>query len=79
MAIDKEDVEYIAHLARLSLSEEEKVQMKKDLNDIVGYMSKLNELDLDKVEAKEHVIERSNSFHSKDADDNYFRVPKVIE
>ena len=56
MSIGKEDVEYIANLARLNLSEEEKQNYSKQLDDVVRYMEKLNELDVSLVPPTSHVL-----------------------
>jgi aspartyl-tRNA(Asn)/glutamyl-tRNA(Gln) amidotransferase subunit C len=49
MVTDK-DVSYVAELAHLELTEDERVRMLKDLNSILGYIDKLNELDTANVE-----------------------------
>ena len=95
MSVSKEDVLYVAHLARLSLSGEEAENLKKDMNSILGYMETLNELDTDGVEPLEHVTEQPAILrkdeagepiphedalkNAPDADSDYFRVPRVIE
>ena len=95
MAVSKEDVHYIAQLARLRLTPEEETRMKEDLNAILGYMETLNELDTTGVEPMSHVLDLTNRFrpdavqqrishedalkNATDADSDYFRVPKVIE
>jgi len=95
MSIDDKEIEYLANLARLDLSEEEKALIKDDLNQIVNYMDKLKGLNVDGVEAMSHVLGVSNRFredkveqriskeaglkNSKEADEDYFRVPKVIK
>jgi aspartyl-tRNA(Asn)/glutamyl-tRNA(Gln) amidotransferase subunit C len=62
MAIGQKDVEHIASLARLSLSEEEKSGLEKDLNAILGYMEALNTLDTKGVEPTSHTLEITNAF-----------------
>ncbi|MCG2677110.1 Asp-tRNA(Asn)/Glu-tRNA(Gln) amidotransferase subunit GatC, partial [bacterium] len=47
--ITKRDVEYVAKLARLKLSEKEKEKFTKQLDQILKYVDKLNELDTEKV------------------------------
>jgi len=95
MSVSDKDVRYVADLARLQLSDEEVTHLSKDMNDILGYMALLNELDTEHIEPLEHVIELSSRLrqdHAKtplshddalknapDADSDYFRVPKVIE
>ena len=56
MKITKEEVEYVAHLARLDFTEEEKVKFTSQLNDILMYMDKLNEADTAGIEAMSHAI-----------------------
>jgi aspartyl-tRNA(Asn)/glutamyl-tRNA(Gln) amidotransferase subunit C len=46
----KDMVQRVAHLARLSFSEEELGKFSRQLSDIVGYVEKLGELDTDGVE-----------------------------
>ena len=94
MAITIKDVEYIAELARLEFTAEEKERFAQQLTDILHYMEKLNELDTTNVEPLSHVIELSNVFRDdvvmpsipteealKNAPaktDSHFKVPKVI-
>lgn len=47
--IDKEQVEHIAKLARIELTEEEREKFTKDLSSILGYVGKLNEVNTEKV------------------------------
>lgn len=95
MSVTEKDVRYMAGLARLQLSEEEVKSFAEDMNDILGYMDQLSEVDTDNVEPLEHVIELDSRFrkdeakaplphgealkNAPDADSDYFRVPKVIE
>ena len=62
MKITKEEVEYVAHLARLDFSEEEKVKFTSQLNDILMYMDKLNEVDTAGIEPMSHAIALQNVF-----------------
>ncbi|MDH5174007.1 MAG: Asp-tRNA(Asn)/Glu-tRNA(Gln) amidotransferase subunit GatC, partial [Elusimicrobiota bacterium] len=52
--ITKNEVEYVARLARLKLTEEEKEKYTKQLGDILKYIDKLNELNTEKVEPTSH-------------------------
>lgn len=95
MSVSREDVAYIANLARLLPNEEQTEQLMKDMNSILGYMKQLNEVDTTGIEPLEHVVEIPPVYradvalppleHDKalsnapDADSDYFRVPKVIE
>ena len=63
MAITDRDIQYVAELARLSLSEEEADRLAKDMESIIGYsMNKLKELDTDAVKPMEHVLSKRNVF-----------------
>jgi aspartyl-tRNA(Asn)/glutamyl-tRNA(Gln) amidotransferase subunit C len=95
LKISKEQVEYVAHLARLDFSEKEKDKFTSQLNDILLYMEKLNEIDTTGVEPETHAISLMNAFRedvvkpSLDSQTSLanapeekagcFRVPKVIE
>jgi aspartyl-tRNA(Asn)/glutamyl-tRNA(Gln) amidotransferase subunit C len=48
--VTEKDVAYVAELAHLELTEEERARMLKDLNSILGYIDRLNELDTANVE-----------------------------
>lgn len=95
MKISIETVEYVAGLARLNLSEEEKKMMASQMGDILGYMEKLNSLDTKGVKPLEHVEHMSNVFredaveesfdrdkilsNAPDKADGAFRVPKIVD
>jgi len=95
LKITKEQVEYVAHLARLEFSEQEKGKFTSQLNDILLYMDKLNEIDTTGVVPETHAISLNNAFredivkpslgsdkslaNAPDSKGNFFRVPKVIE
>ena len=94
MPVTVKDVEYIAKLARLKFTEEEKQKFTHQLNDILNYIDQLNKIDTSNVEPLSHVVELSNVFRedvakpglsSGDAlknapakTDKFFKVPKVI-
>lgn len=95
MKIIKEEIEHIALLARLSLSEEEKEMFGSQLSSILDYIDKLNELDTSAVQPTSHVLSLHNvmrddlpgsSITREDAlsnapvhTDKFYRVPKIIE
>lgn len=95
MKITKEQVDYVAHLARLEFSENEKGRFTTQLNDILLYMEKLGEVDTTGVEPETHAIAIQNAFredavreslphelslaNAPDESGNSYRVPKVIE
>lgn len=95
MKISREQVEHVAHLARLEFSEGEKDKFTSQLNDILLYMDKLNEIDTTGVASETHAISLNNAFredvvkpslgeeralaNAPDSKGSFFRVPKVIE
>ena len=50
------DVKYVAHLARLALTPEEETTFQAQLGNILGYIAKLNELDVSNVEPTAHAV-----------------------
>ncbi len=94
MAVTLKDVEHIASLARLSFSEEEKIRLTEQMNEILRYMEQLNRLDTTNVEPLSHVIALSNVFredvmrpslpreeilsNAPARSEAFFKVPKVI-
>lgn len=62
MAISREEVEKVALLGRLLLSEEELDRMTRQLGDILGYIDLLSELDTEKVEPMAHALDVANVF-----------------
>lgn len=95
MSLSKQEVEYIARLARLELNDTEKEEFTGQLNEILSYVDKLNQLDTSSVEPTAHVIPVHNVFrkdeikpsldpelvlaNAPDRIDNYFKVPKILE
>ncbi len=111
MKVTDKDVAYVAELANLDLTDEERRGMLRDLNSILDYVERLNELDTSDVPAMAQVSDRygvdegkqgSERFayanredileglrkslphaealaNAPDADEDFFRVPKVIE
>jgi len=62
MDLTRQDVEKVALLARLDLSEDEIEQMTSQLVRILAYIDRFAELDTDRVEPMAHAIEMSNVF-----------------
>lgn len=60
MSLTLADVEKIAHLARLELTEAEKVQYQNQLSAILDYAERLNELDLAAVPPTAHAVTQQN-------------------
>jgi aspartyl-tRNA(Asn)/glutamyl-tRNA(Gln) amidotransferase subunit C len=93
--ITRAEVEQVARLARLELSEDEKAQMTAQLDAILGYMETLNALDTSGVEPTTTVIpmvsvmrddvarpslDREDALaNAPDREGAYFRVPRIIE
>ena len=93
--INREEVRYIAHLARLNLTEEEEEKFTRQLGEILAYVEKLRKLDTRNVPPTSHVLpvknvfredEKKSSLSTEEALSNapqrkygQFRVPKVIE
>lgn len=62
MKLTRKDVEHVAHLARLNLSEDELSKMTEQLDNILSYVDKLDELDTDGIEPTTHAFSISNAF-----------------
>jgi len=95
MKITDQKIQELSHLARLSFESEEKEKIKGELEQILNFCEKLNELDTDGVEPLVYMSDRSKHLredvvkpslnksealkNAPDADSDYFRVPKVIK
>ena len=62
MPLTVADVKKVAHLARLELSEDELRQYREQLSDVLAYVERLNELDLEGVPPTAHAVARQNVF-----------------
>jgi len=60
MKVTEKDVAYVADLANLELDSVERANMVRDLNSILGYVERLNELDTSNVEPMAQVSDRFN-------------------
>lgn len=60
--ISDETIEYVGILAKLELNDEEKENAKKDMESMLDYIDKLNELDTTGVEPMSHVFPVNNVF-----------------
>jgi aspartyl-tRNA(Asn)/glutamyl-tRNA(Gln) amidotransferase subunit C len=65
MKVTEKDVLYVAELANLELSEAERARMVKDLNSILEYVDRLNELDTSNVEPMAQTSDRYGIDESK--------------
>jgi aspartyl-tRNA(Asn)/glutamyl-tRNA(Gln) amidotransferase subunit C len=94
VSVTLKDVEHIAELARLKFSKKELENYTHQLNQILEYVDKLNELDTENVEPLSYPVEGNNIFrednlkpslnrddalkNAPDSDNEFFKVPKVI-
>jgi aspartyl-tRNA(Asn)/glutamyl-tRNA(Gln) amidotransferase subunit C len=95
MGITRETLDKIAHLARLEFAEKDADKILKDMNSILAFVDKLNEVDTEGVEpitsmsheinafredeVKPHLSHESALVNAPKKDEEYFRVPKVLE
>ncbi len=66
-AITEKEVEHIAELARIKLTEKEKDKMTKELGAILGYIDKLKEVDTEGVEPIAHITGLEDVFRKDDS------------
>ncbi|MFC4304215.1 Asp-tRNA(Asn)/Glu-tRNA(Gln) amidotransferase subunit GatC [Cohnella boryungensis] len=95
MSITIKDVEHVANLARLDLSDAEKEQFAGQLNAILKYAEKLNEIDTNGIEPTSHVLPLANVMrddavkpsspiekvllNAPEEEDGQFKVPAVLD
>ncbi|WP_337184905.1 Asp-tRNA(Asn)/Glu-tRNA(Gln) amidotransferase subunit GatC [Shinella sp.] len=95
MSVDLATVKRVARLARIAVSEEEASRMMGELNDILGFVEQLSEVDVEGVEPmtsvtpmemrkREDVVNDGNKAddivaNAPASDRNFFQVPKVVE
>ncbi|MGB4884492.1 MAG: Asp-tRNA(Asn)/Glu-tRNA(Gln) amidotransferase subunit GatC [Ferruginibacter sp.] len=94
MEINNEMISRLAKLSRLSFNDEEKEAIKADLQNMIGFVDKLHEVDTGNVEPLLHIIPHQNIYRedrieghisNQEAlhnapvhDEHFFKVPKVI-
>lgn len=94
MEINDSMVDKLAKLAKLRFDDNEKVEIKKDLQRMISFVEKLNELDLEGVQPVLHMSEETNVLREDEIkgsvarekalqnaplhDEQFFKVPKVI-
>ena len=92
--ITRDEVRHVARLARLELTGQEEARLTDQMNQILCYMERLNELNTTDCPATTHAIQLHNVFrqdavqasldragalaNAPDSDGACFRVPKVI-
>jgi aspartyl-tRNA(Asn)/glutamyl-tRNA(Gln) amidotransferase subunit C len=89
------DVAYVAHLARLQLTPEETTTFQEQLEQVVGYVRKIDELDVTGIEPTAHAVQVDNVFredkvkpglerdrvleNAPSCIQEQFQVPKIVE
>jgi len=95
VALDKETVKYVAHLARIELNPKELDKLAGQLKDILDFIDKLKTVDISNINPTSHILPINNvlrddslkeSLHSDrvlenaaQKEENFFGVPKIIE
>lgn len=95
MAITKNEVLYVAKLARISMEESELEKFTSQLDSILDYMNKLNEIDTNDIKPTSHILNLNNVVRSDkvkkslgteevvelapEKEGDFIKVPKVIE
>ena len=89
------DIKYVANLARIALTHEEEARLGSQLGDILGYVKKLEELDISDVEPMAHAVPLDNVLRADEVQpsitteealanaptktNGLFVVPKIVE
>ncbi len=95
MQLSKETVQYVAHLARIELKDNELEKLSHQLKDILNFIEKLKALDVKDTDPTSHILPLSNILredalsaslpinqtlaNAPERKGNFFVVPKVIE
>ncbi len=95
MSVDNNTVDKIAQLAKLEFNDDSKERIKNDLNKMLDFVGKLNELDTENVaplvymldeepvlredEVKEHLTQAEALKNAPHKDTDYFKVPTVLK
>jgi len=95
MKLTVQEIEHVANLARLELTQEEKEKMTKELAAIIDFADKLSEVNTDGIQPTAHILDIKNVFrkdevkpsydvediirNAPESADNCIKVPKVVE
>lgn len=95
MSLTSREVEWVAHLARLQLTEAEREAMTRQLSAILAYFDQLKEVETEGVEPMAHALTVENIFradepspslpvadaltNAPERDGDFYRVPAVLE
>jgi len=71
MKVSEKDVAYVAELANLELTDDERIRMLRDLNSILEYIERLDELDTDKVAPMAQVSDRYGVDESRQGSERF--------
>ena len=93
--VTEDDVRHVAHLSRLDCSDEETRRFTHDLNQILGYMDQLAQLDTEGIAPTSHSLKLQNVFredevrpslaheqalaNAPDREGPFFKVPQIIQ
>ena len=95
MQLNKETVEYVAHLARIDLEDKELEKLSHQLKDILDFIDKLKDLEIQDINPTSHILPLNNVLredlpqeplsidktlaNAPEKKGNFFVVPKIIE
>lgn len=95
MKVDLKTIEHLAHLSKLEFSDNEKQEMLSDFDKMLGFVGKLDELDITDIKPKIYVNDEFDHLRKDTPEDKfsreevlenapqkdsyYFRVPKVLK
>lgn len=95
MEINKEIIDKLADLAKLDFTEIEKINLQKDMSQIISFFEKMNEVNTDNIEPlifmnnhenilrvdepKHTITHQEALLNAPDKDSDYFRVPKFLD
>ena len=95
MSVDKEAIRHVAHLARIELQSNELDKLSEELHEILGFIDKLSNLNVEQVKPTSHILPISNVLredvpyvsltpqqaleNAPSKKKNFFSVPKIIE
>ncbi|GGB58884.1 glutamyl-tRNA(Gln) amidotransferase subunit C [Roseibium aquae] len=95
MSVDTDTVKRVARLARIKINDDQAAKMTGELNEILGFVEQLDEVDIDGIEPLTSVVEQTMkkrqdgvtdgdkaddvTANAPASEDHFFMVPKVVE
>ena len=73
MEIRREEIEHIANLSMLNLSEEDITKYTKDMEELVGFANKINEVNTESIEESAFALEATNIFRKDEVRESFDR------